>query len=208
VWDRWETHTVLVANPRRLIRRWGYWNGCQINRVIGRGTLDSTIWEYGLVADSCGGGNEPKGSIKCVKFLYQLSDLLGSEEGLCSMDLLIRQLSVREIRTDNWRCWYTRYFCTCVPPIHKVPGSNLRRNTFMPGTDIPCFASVSPHWNQPRFSPSKSLPIYLTIKIIITSHSTFCKICSFKCSRNLKGRDNFEDTEVDGRIILKLSSKK
>jgi hypothetical protein len=40
------------------------------------------------VAGSCEHGNEPLGSIKCREFLDQLSVLLASEEGLCSMELV------------------------------------------------------------------------------------------------------------------------
>jgi hypothetical protein len=46
------------------------------------------IWlRKGLVADSCEHGNAPPGSIKGMKFLDQLSVLLASQEGLCSMEL-------------------------------------------------------------------------------------------------------------------------
>jgi hypothetical protein len=40
------------------------------------------------VASSCEHGDEPSGSIKCGEFLDQLSVLLASQEGLCSMDLV------------------------------------------------------------------------------------------------------------------------
>jgi hypothetical protein len=39
------------------------------------------------VARSCEHGNEPSGSIKCGEF-DQLSVLLASQEGLCSMELV------------------------------------------------------------------------------------------------------------------------
>jgi hypothetical protein len=40
------------------------------------------------VAGSCDHGNEPSSSIKGREFLDQLSVLLASQEGLCSMDLV------------------------------------------------------------------------------------------------------------------------
>jgi hypothetical protein len=40
------------------------------------------------VEGSCEHGNELSGSIKCGEFLDQLSVLLASEEGLCSMELV------------------------------------------------------------------------------------------------------------------------
>jgi hypothetical protein len=40
------------------------------------------------VAGSCEHGNEPSVSIKCGEFLDWLSVLLGSQEGLCSMELV------------------------------------------------------------------------------------------------------------------------
>jgi hypothetical protein len=40
------------------------------------------------VADSCEHGDEPSCSIKCGKFPDQLSVLLASQEGLCSMELV------------------------------------------------------------------------------------------------------------------------
>jgi hypothetical protein len=40
------------------------------------------------VAGSCGHGDELSGSIKCGEFLDQLSILLASQEGLCSMELV------------------------------------------------------------------------------------------------------------------------
>jgi hypothetical protein len=43
------------------------------------------------VAGSCEHGNEPSGSIKCEEFLDYLSVLLVSQEGLCSMELIIRR---------------------------------------------------------------------------------------------------------------------
>jgi hypothetical protein len=41
------------------------------------------------VAGSCEHGNESSGSIKCGEFLDWLSVLLASQEGLCSMELVI-----------------------------------------------------------------------------------------------------------------------
>jgi hypothetical protein len=41
------------------------------------------------VAGSCEHGDEPSGSIKCGEFPDQLSVLLASQEGLCSMELVI-----------------------------------------------------------------------------------------------------------------------
>jgi hypothetical protein len=41
------------------------------------------------VAGSCEHGNEPSGSIKCGEFLDYLSVLLASQEGPCSMELVI-----------------------------------------------------------------------------------------------------------------------
>jgi hypothetical protein len=40
------------------------------------------------VAGSCEHGDEPSGSIKYGEFLYWLSVLLASQEGLCSMELV------------------------------------------------------------------------------------------------------------------------
>jgi hypothetical protein len=40
------------------------------------------------VAGSCEHGNGPSVSIKCGEFLDQLSVLLASQEGLCSMELV------------------------------------------------------------------------------------------------------------------------
>jgi hypothetical protein len=40
------------------------------------------------VAGSCEHGNEPSGSITCGESLDQLSVLLASQEGLCSMELV------------------------------------------------------------------------------------------------------------------------
>jgi hypothetical protein len=50
--------------------------------------LDSFGSGQGQVTGSCEHGNEPSGSIKCGKFLDQLSVLLASQEGLCSMELV------------------------------------------------------------------------------------------------------------------------
>jgi hypothetical protein len=41
------------------------------------------------VANSCEQGDEPSCSIKCGEFLDWLSVLLASQEGLCSMELVI-----------------------------------------------------------------------------------------------------------------------
>jgi hypothetical protein len=38
------------------------------------------------MAGSCEHGDEPSGSIKCGEFLYYLSVLLVSQEGLCFME--------------------------------------------------------------------------------------------------------------------------
>jgi hypothetical protein len=49
------------------------------------------------MAGSCEHSNEPLGSIKCGEFLYWLSVL---QEGLCSMELVTRQVLKREERLD------------------------------------------------------------------------------------------------------------
>jgi hypothetical protein len=43
----------------------------------------------GLVVGSCEHGNEPLGSIECGVFIDWLSLLLASQEGLCSMELVL-----------------------------------------------------------------------------------------------------------------------
>jgi hypothetical protein len=50
------------------------------------------------VAGSCEHGDEPSGSIKRGKFLDQLSVLLASQEGLCSMEFV------------SCLCYYTYMF--------------------------------------------------------------------------------------------------
>jgi hypothetical protein len=40
------------------------------------------------MANSCEHGNESSGSVKCGEFLDYLSVLLGSQEGLCSVELV------------------------------------------------------------------------------------------------------------------------
>jgi hypothetical protein len=40
------------------------------------------------VAGSCEHGDEPSGFIKCGEFLDWLSELLASQKGLCSMELV------------------------------------------------------------------------------------------------------------------------
>jgi hypothetical protein len=40
------------------------------------------------VAGSCEHGDDPSCSIECGKFLYWLSVLVASQEGLCSMELV------------------------------------------------------------------------------------------------------------------------
>jgi hypothetical protein len=58
-------------------------------REIGFGDVDwiHLAQDKVQVAGSCEHGNEPSGSIKCGEFLEQLSVLLVSQEGLCSMEL-------------------------------------------------------------------------------------------------------------------------
>jgi hypothetical protein len=48
------------------------------------------------VAGSCEHGNETSGSIKGREFLGYLSELLASQEGLCSMELITQELSLDE----------------------------------------------------------------------------------------------------------------
>jgi hypothetical protein len=63
------------------------------------------------VASSCEHGDEPSGSIKCGEFLDQLSVLLASQEGLCSMELVscvllmsLLMLSVTDCRGSQQHC--------------------------------------------------------------------------------------------------------
>jgi hypothetical protein len=51
---------------------------------------------------SCGCGDEPLGFIKCEEFLDLDEDLLASQEGFCSMDLVIMETQVVlcEVRTE------------------------------------------------------------------------------------------------------------
>jgi hypothetical protein len=57
-------------------------------------------------------GNEPSGSIKGREFLDQLSILLASQEGLCSMEL-VNSFSIGpgfESRVCDWLCSAVRGF--------------------------------------------------------------------------------------------------
>jgi hypothetical protein len=51
------------------------------------------------VAGSCQHGNEPSGSIKFGEIPDQLSVLLASQEGLCSMELVIAVLYTQQMET-------------------------------------------------------------------------------------------------------------
>ena len=55
---------------------------------MGRHGTDSSGSGHGLVADACECVNENSGSIKCGEFLEYLDDLLASQEGFCSTELV------------------------------------------------------------------------------------------------------------------------
>jgi hypothetical protein len=65
-----------------------------MKRVLGKSVsvcgLDSCGSGQAPVVGFCEHGNEPSGSIKCREFLDYLSLLSAFQEGLCSMELVIR----------------------------------------------------------------------------------------------------------------------
>jgi hypothetical protein len=62
--------------------------------------LDSSDSGKGLVTGSCEHGIEPSVSIKYGEFLDQLSVLLASPEGICSMELILSSIHTHTYVTE------------------------------------------------------------------------------------------------------------
>jgi hypothetical protein len=50
--------------------------------------MDWSVSGEGQVVRYCGRGNEPSVFIKCGKFYWQAEEILASQDGLCSTDLV------------------------------------------------------------------------------------------------------------------------
>jgi hypothetical protein len=85
-------YNILVGKPegksplRRYRHRWGITSRWIFGKY-GLGMWVGLIWQ-GQVASSCEHGDEPSGSIKCVKFSDQLSVFLASLDVISSMELI------------------------------------------------------------------------------------------------------------------------